>query len=57
MQEETPLMMRFFPENGEERTKNIDQRGERGLCCTCEDCRVCKYPKPEGGVWHCEEYR
>ena len=29
----------------------------RGLCNLCEDHLMCTYPKPEGGVWHCEEYR
>ncbi len=28
-----------------------------GLCKLCEDRTTCTYPKPEGGVWHCEEYR
>jgi len=28
-----------------------------GLCSLCEDRATCTYPKPEGGVWHCEEYR
>lgn len=29
----------------------------QGLCASCEDREVCIYPKPEGGVWRCEEYR
>ena len=29
----------------------------RGLCSLCEDRLTCTYPKSEGGVWHCEEYR
>jgi hypothetical protein len=28
-----------------------------GLCGLCEDRSTCTYPRPEGGVWHCEEYR
>lgn len=28
-----------------------------GLCSNCEHRHECAYPKPEGGVWHCEEYR
>jgi len=32
-------------------------RGDyRGLCRTCSRLTECTYPKPEGGVWHCEEY-
>ena len=27
-----------------------------GLCCDCENRQRCVFPKPEGGVWHCEEY-
>ena len=29
----------------------------RGLCSDCEERANCVYPKPEGGVWHCEEFR
>lgn len=29
----------------------------KGLCVNCEDRVTCTYPKPEGGVWHCEEFR
>ncbi|MCP4632936.1 MAG: hypothetical protein GY855_08410 [candidate division Zixibacteria bacterium] len=29
----------------------------KGLCVNCEERHVCKFPKPEEGVWHCEEYR
>ena len=28
----------------------------KGLCCNCENISTCTFPKPEGGVWHCEEY-
>ena len=28
-----------------------------GLCSNCDNRRSCVFPKPEGGVWHCEEYR
>ena len=28
-----------------------------GLCSDCENARTCVFQKPEGGVWHCEEYR
>jgi hypothetical protein len=28
----------------------------RGLCAYCDGLNTCTYPKPEGGVWHCEEY-
>ena len=29
----------------------------RGLCVNCENRRKCTMARPEGGVWHCEEYR
>jgi hypothetical protein len=28
----------------------------RGLCMNCERRSQCALSKPEGGVWHCEEY-
>ena len=28
-----------------------------GLCSTCDNRRTCVFPKPEGGIWHCEEYQ
>jgi len=37
------------------RTVQIDRR--KGLCSNCEHWSACTMPKPEGGVWHCEEYR
>jgi hypothetical protein len=27
-----------------------------GLCKLCDKRETCVFPKPEGGVWHCEEY-
>jgi hypothetical protein len=35
--------------------KDISQY--QGLCSNCENIKSCTYPKPEGGVWHCEEYK
>ena len=29
----------------------------KGLCVNCENRKTCNHPKPEGGVWHCEEYK
>jgi hypothetical protein len=31
--------------------------GRLGLCVNCDHAETCCLPKPEGGVWHCEEYR
>ncbi len=30
--------------------------GCTGLCMNCDNAETCTSPKPEGGVWHCEEY-
>ena len=30
--------------------------GVPGLCRNCARLSNCTYPRPEGGVWHCEEY-
>jgi hypothetical protein len=27
-----------------------------GLCKNCANRQACRYPKPEGGIWRCEEY-
>jgi len=27
-----------------------------GLCRNCARLSTCTYPRPEGGVWHCNEY-
>ena len=34
-----------------------DSGGYAGLCGDCEDRETCTFPRPDGGVWHCEEYR
>lgn len=28
----------------------------RGLCVTCSHVAYCTFNKPQGGVWHCEQY-
>jgi len=35
----------------------IDSDKYKGLCSNCENRETCILPKPEGGIWHCEEYR
>jgi len=37
--------------------KDKDSTKFIGLCSDCENRRTCAFPKGEGGVWHCEEYR
>ncbi len=29
----------------------------KGLCMNCADVETCTFPRPEGGVWHCAEYK
>ena len=43
-------------------TASADTEGEDsgkfiGLCRNCDSSRTCAFPKPEGGIWHCEEYK
>jgi len=44
-------------DSGEALGKGIDSDKFIGLCKTCYQRSSCKFTKPEGGVWHCEEYR
>ncbi|MCF7919234.1 MAG: hypothetical protein K9N06_04920 [Candidatus Cloacimonetes bacterium] len=32
------------------------QKVFKGLCTNCENRFICKLPRPETGVWYCEEY-
>jgi len=47
---QTPIRYRTLPRNGGESSKYT------GLCANCANRETCSYPKPEGGVWRCEEY-
>jgi len=38
-------------------SEEADATKHTGLCSICENRPACAFPKPEGGVWHCEEYR
>jgi hypothetical protein len=29
----------------------------KGLCVNCESRETCTFPKSEGGIWHCEDYK
>jgi len=42
---------------GEPAPRGLESLEPRGLCSYCEEYATCTYPKLEGGVWHCEEYR
>ncbi len=34
-----------------------DSRIDQGLCKNCANHENCTFPRPEGGVWHCDEYQ
>ncbi len=36
--------------------KAVEEGKFRGLCCNCENRHTCKISRPEGDIWHCEEY-
>jgi hypothetical protein len=38
-------------------TEKVERDGAKGLCGNCENRLICTYPRPDGGVWHCEEYK
>lgn len=40
-----------------ERPVRSPSRRVLGLCGNCDNYPTCGFPKPEAGVWHCEEYR
>lgn len=43
--------------NPETPVEEIEDNRPKGLCVNCENRETCNFPKPEGGVWHCEEYK
>ena len=52
----------YVPESSKKRsvsapTETIDSDEYKGLCFNCENREKCVFPKSEGGIWHCEEYR
>lgn len=52
-----PLALSRNPEaTGDLTTDTSGVEGIKGLCVNCENRETCVFPKPLGGVWHCEEY-
>ena len=43
-------------ENISFRVKGKNSEQFKGLCKNCKKRKTCTLPKPEGGVWRCEEY-
>jgi hypothetical protein len=55
-----PVVKKIFPMSHPKFESHVEEKDSgryKGLCSICEDLEVCTFPKPEGGVWHCEEYR
>jgi len=48
---------KVFSDQPESMVVNVDSTSFKGLCRNCQNRDTCTFPKPEGGVWHCEEYR
>jgi hypothetical protein len=40
----------------ESRDEEVDPGKYKGLCKNCKKQDTCTLPKPEGGVWRCEDY-
>ena len=36
--------------------RGLPEAEYKGLCVNCARREICEHPKPEGGVWHCDEY-
>jgi hypothetical protein len=57
IEEPPPKKITSAPSGEARLTKEKNTFGFKGLCSDCENYKTCKFPKPEGGVWHCEEYQ
>ena len=42
----------IFPPDGAPAPRTAEMKG---LCVQCARRHTCAYPKPAGGVWHCDE--
>ena len=42
---------------GAQKAIDKDLNNYAGLCVNCENRETCALRKPEGGVWHCNEYQ
>jgi hypothetical protein len=43
-------------ENDESLSNEINRENKKGLCINCNSRDSCMLPRPESGIWHCEEY-
>jgi hypothetical protein len=47
------------PVKGSKRRSGAEEEStteQKGLCRNCKKQKTCKLPRPEGGVWRCEDY-
>jgi len=57
---ERPIVKNILLMSDPNHRSNAEEKGPseyKGLCSICEDRETCTFLKPDGGVWHCEEYR
>jgi hypothetical protein len=52
----TGVMTGLRPRKDSRKKMDVDPE-LKGLCINCDNRKICKHPKPVGGVWYCEEYR
>ena len=54
--EDKPALTVVRHEEVPDREALANRKKYPGICSTCEKRETCTFPKPEGGVWQCEEY-
>ena len=55
-EEDKPALTAVHHEKVLDQEALADREKYPGICSTCEKRETCTFPKPEGGVWHCEEF-
>jgi hypothetical protein len=48
--------VRRFPDEELPEPSQALNKDYAGLCMNCDHRTECMHPKPESGVWHCEDY-
>ena len=55
-EEDKPALTAVHHEKVLDQEALADREKYPGICSTCEKRETCTFPKPEGGVWQCEEF-
>jgi hypothetical protein len=55
-QEDKPALTVVHHAEGLDQEALTDREKYPGICSTCAKRDTCTFPKPEGGVWQCEEF-